>query len=305
MNAVSVVSCSSYDEQEVFKAIKKAIEDIGFELPTGKRVLVKPNIMSQNRPDQHTITHYTVVDAICRLLYERNNTILIGESISFFQKGLTKIAFETSGISEVAEKYGATLIEFEKEELVKVTSGIRSLNEIIMPKLLMEVDMVINACKLKTHMAMRLSGAVKNMFGCLPGGYKQKIHIWTKDEFELSDVFVDIHNIIKPSLSVMDAVIGLDGGPTALGRKVKIGKILASENAAALDIVAARMIGYQEGEVPLLTQAVRRGMIDNFDDVMIEGDIQKVEFKRLVTADIHRKNDPDSVLSKTPMLIWI
>ena len=223
MDKVSIVDCICYEEELVYQAVKEAIGEIGFELPSGKLVLIKPNIMSQNRPEQHSITHFQVVDALCRLLKDNGNEILIGESIAFYQKGLTDKAFETSEIGEVARKYQATLVSFEDIELVRFTrddNGISGLDKIFIPKILLDADMVINACKLKTHGAMRFSGALKNMYGCLPGGYKQKIHQWTHNEFELSDVFIDIHEIIKPALSIMDAVVSLDGGPTAMGRKV-------------------------------------------------------------------------------------
>ncbi|SHJ50382.1 Uncharacterized conserved protein, DUF362 family [Dethiosulfatibacter aminovorans DSM 17477] len=301
MDKVSIVDCSCYEEELVYRSVKDAVEKIGFELPSDKRVLIKPNIMSQNRPEQHTITHFQVVDAICRLLREKGNEIIIGESIAFYQKGLAMKAFETSGIGEVARKYRAKLVGFEDIELVRFTrddSDIVGLDEIFIPKILLDFDMVINACKLKSHSAMRFSGAIKNMFGCLPGGYKQKIHLWTHNEFELSDVFIDIHKIIKSELSIMDAIVGLDGGPTAMGKKVNTKMIIASENPAALDVVAATMIGYKTGELPILLQASKRGMIKSFEDIEIIGHKRDFHFKRLVKKDLDKPFDSDSIFVK-------
>jgi uncharacterized protein (DUF362 family)/NAD-dependent dihydropyrimidine dehydrogenase PreA subunit len=298
MEKVSAVECRSYETEEVYQAVKEAIERIGFVIPENKTVLIKPNILTQNRPEQHTITHYSVIDALCRILKERNCVIQIGESISFYQDGLTRKAFKISGIEEVASKYGALLIAFEEMPLVRISEDIEGLPELYIPRVLLDADMVIDACKLKSHGGLRLSGAVKNMFGCLPGGYKQKIHRWTGDEFELSDVFIDIHKIVKPALSVMDAVMSLDGGPTALGRPVKTSRILASENAAALDIAAAKMIGYRPEELPILLQAKKRGMIADFDDVEILGDTGSVTFKKLVKEDLNRRSDKNSMFVK-------
>ena len=301
MEKVSAARCDSYEESIVFQAVREAIRKIGFELPEGKRVLIKPNIMSQNKPEQHTITHYSVINAICRLLKERNNDIFIGESIAFYQKGLTQKAFETSGILQVAQKYEATLVEFEKVDLVKIRKGeheVEGLDELFIPSILLDVDMVINACKLKSHSAMRFSGAIKNMYGCLPGGYKQKIHQWVNSEFELSNVFIDIHKIIKPVLSIMDAIVSLDGGPTALGKPVNTGVVLASENPAALDIVAATMIGYKVDEIPMFIQAKRRGMIREFEDIQIIGEIKPVQFRKLVKEGVDRPYDNSSIFVK-------
>ncbi|MBC3888539.1 DUF362 domain-containing protein [Acetobacterium paludosum] len=298
MEKVSVVECQSYTQEEVYQAVKTAIEGIGVVISPNITVLIKPNILSQNNPGQHTITHYALVAALCRILKEKNCRILIGESISFYETGLTQKAFITSGIKEVAEQYDAKLIAFEEERLIRIDQNLVGLKELYIPSVLLEVDMVINACKLKTHSGMRLSGAVKNMFGCLPGGYKQKIHRWTKNEFELSDVILDLHNIIKPALSVMDAIESLDGGPTALGRAVKTARVLASTNAAALDSIAAKMIGYKPEELPILLQAKNRGMIKNFEDIEVVGEFTPMTFKKLVKKDLYRASNKNSIFVK-------
>lgn len=298
MEKVSAVSCKSYETEEVYLAVKEAIHRIGFVIPEGETVLIKPNILSQNKPKQHTITHYSVIDALARILKEKNSRILIGESISFYQKGLTRKAFRTSGIKTVADKYGATLIAFEEESLVRIDKDLMGLKELYVPKILLEVDIVINACKLKTHGSLRLSGAIKNMFGCLPGGYKQKIHRWLSNEFELTDVFLDIHSIVKPALSIMDAVMSLDGGPSAIGRPVKTSRIFASSNAAALDVVAGKMIGYDPEELPILIQAKKRGMIENFEDIQVLGEVSPVRFKKLVKEDLNRTFNRNNIFVK-------
>lgn len=298
MNKVSVIHCSDYDIQKVYEAVSTGIEKIGCDLPQGKKVLIKPNIVSQNRPEQNTITHFSIVEALCRLLKERENQIYIGESIAFYQKGLTGKAYDISGIKDIAQKYGARLVEFEREKLVRIRENVQGLDELYIPEILFEMDMIIDACKLKTHGGMRLSGAIKNMFGCLPGGYKQKIHRWTDNEFQLSDVFIDIHKILKPKLCVMDAVVGLDGGPTALGKSVEVGVVLVSENPAALDVAAARMVGYVPEEIPMLLQAVKRGLIEASFDVEIIGELPLFKFHRLVKADLYRENNKDGIFVK-------
>lgn len=298
MEKVAVVKCESYDLDEVYIAVKEGLQAIEFVIPENKTVLIKPNIMSQNRPVQHTITHYALIDALCRLLSEKNCEILIGDSISFFQRGLTRHAFITSEIATVAQKYGGKLIAFDEEPLLRIDENLIGLKELFIPRILLNVDLVINACKLKTHAGMRLSGAIKNMFGCLPGGYKQRIHQWTGNEFELADVFIDIHNHIKPGLSVMDAIVSLDGGPTALGQPVNTSQILISTNAPALDIVAAKMIGYKPEELPILIEAKKRGLIKSFDDLMVIGKYTPVRFKRLVKKDLFRRSNKNSIFVK-------
>lgn len=286
MKPVSSITCNSYDLEEVYQAVSAALGKISFIIPDNKTVLIKPNIIAQNSPDDHSVTHYSIIDALCRILKEHDCRILIGDSIAFYQKGLTRKAFETTKLKMVAEKYGAHLVAFDEEPLTAIRSGLTKLDVLYIPKVLLDADMVINACKLKTHGSLRMSGAIKNMFGCLPGGYKQKLHQWMDSKLELSDIFLDVHNIVRPSLSVMDAVISLDGGPSAIGKPVRTARILASENAAALDLAACRILGYDPGEIYALIRARDRHFIDSYDDVRIIGTVEPGVFKKLIKGPI-------------------
>jgi uncharacterized protein (DUF362 family) len=49
--------------------------------------------------------------------------------------------------------------------------------------------------------------------------------------------------------------------------ELNLAVIFASTNAAAIDIIAAEMIGYEAGELPILIQARKRGMIESFEDI--------------------------------------
>lgn len=293
MDLVSAVECTSYELGTVYHAVASALDTIDFQIPGGRTVLIKPNVMSQNRPEQHTVTHFAVIAALCRLLAEHGCRLQIGDSEAFFERGMTRRAFRTAGLDRVASRYGATLVPFEEQPLVGLDTGLPWLPTLYVPRALVEADVVVNAPKLKSHSGMRLSGAVKNMFGCLPGGYKQWIHRWSANDFELSDAMLAIHRLVPPAVSVMDAVVALDGGPAAIGRGVPTGRILASTNAAALDVVACRMIGYHPSEVPLLERAQASGMIGDYDDVELLGTIEPRTFRRLTRGAVPLRKDSD------------
>ena len=87
------------------------------------------------------------------------------------------------------------------------------------------------------------------------------------DAGDLSHVFCDIHEARKISLHIMDGVIAMQGeGPTA-GTVYEAGKILTSEDPLALDVIAAKMVGLNMTDIPILQTAQKRGMG--------EGDIAK------------------------------
>ena len=299
MVKVSLVNIESYDPDKVYLAVKESIKKINYSIPKNKTVLIKPNILSQNKPSQHSITHYTIIDALCRILKDNSCKIKIGESMSFYQKGLTRKAFKTSRIEEVAEKYGAELVAFDEEPLVEIKNGLLGFEKLYLPKILLKVDAIIDACKLKSHSGLRLSGAVKNMFGSIPGGYKQKAHIWKDNDYDLSDVFIDICSVLKPSLAIMDAIYGLDGGPTAIGKPVKVGRIIASVSPYHLDIVASKIIGYEPENIATLVRAKERGIIKNYNEVEIIGEMPSVKFKSLIKGPIKEHNKVDMFVTDT------
>lgn len=105
-------------------------------------------------------------------------------------------------------------------------------------------------------------------------------------EFELADIFIDIFEAIGPTLSIMDAIVSLDSGPTALGKPVKTGRILAATYPAALDIVAAKMIGYQVAQVPLLIQALKWRLISNESTIETIATISLFPFTKIVKSPL-------------------
>ena len=114
--------------------------------------------------------------------------------------------------------------------------------------------------KLKTHQLMKFTGAVKNLFGFIPGGLKQKLHVQGSSEKKFGDLLIDIYqNFDDKMINIMDGVIGMEGkGPTS-GSPVNSGFILASKNAIALDIVSSKLIGYNPKKIFSNKQAIKRG----------------------------------------------
>jgi uncharacterized protein (DUF362 family) len=285
---VSVVPCNSYEQKEIDGAIEKALGKIDFEIKPHSRILIKPNLVSQNTPEQGSVTHYTLIDFLCRYFQEKKCDIVIGESSSFYIKGYTKKAYKTSKIADVARKYSVPLVEFENEKIVSIPrKNLKFLDELYLPEMINDFDLIVDVPKLKSHMLMRFSGALKNLYGLPPGGYKQLLHMKTKNINEFAEVLLDIYESVKPKiLSVMDGVVGLDGGPAAvIGKKKKVGYILASMNPLALDVVACQIIGYSPEDITTITMAEKRKLI-NVKDVKTLGSFNKVPFEKLLKGPV-------------------
>lgn len=278
---VSIVKCPSYDNEVVYQAVKKSLQDINFEFKKNSTVLLKPNVLGKNKPELAITTHPSVIGALCRILKENNCRIIIGDSSSFHRKKGTLDALKASGIAAVAEKYNAKLEAFDGSQSKKITDPKGEvIKEINLAKQMFDVDLVVNIPKLKTHSLTKFTGAVKNMYGAVPGGKKQFLHAVGAKKEKFCKILVDIFQKVKPGLSIMDAVIGLEGqGPGTAGSPKKAGLILAAENAFAMDIVASTIIGYKPDEILTNVEGVRRRLVDK-DSIEIIGNMVKVDFKK-------------------------
>jgi len=129
---------------------------------------------------------------------------------------------------------------------------------------------------------MKYTGAVKNMFGCIPGGGKSKKHAIAPNEDMFGKLLIDIYQNIIPHLNIMDAIIGLEGnGPGSAGTPKKVGLIIASKNAVALDIEASRIIGYNPMEIKTTEYAIKRKLFTKIEDVDVIGEKnQKINFEK-------------------------
>jgi ferredoxin len=88
-----------------------------------------------------------------------------------------------------------------------------------------------------------------------------------------SGALLDIHDLVNPRLTIMDAVVAMEGdGPTG-GDPRHVGAILASDDSLACDVVAAWLVGLDPLEVSTIQMAVDQGRIDSgWGDIDVVGD---------------------------------
>ncbi|MCX6747084.1 MAG: DUF362 domain-containing protein [Candidatus Pacearchaeota archaeon] len=252
---VAIVKCKNYNEIEVEKAISKALSLAEIEIPKRKKVLIKPNVVGFFDKNQEAITtHPSIIEAICKILKKNKNEIFIGDS-SFTNP---EIAFKKSGIEEVAKKYGKLII-FEQDKIIKVKDkDAKVLKRFHLPKIIKQADLIINVPKLKTHQLTKYTGAIKNLYGCIPGGMKQKLHMEAGNAKKFSKLLVDIYQNIRPKVNIMDGVVGMEGkGPTS-GKPKKAGYILASKNTISLDVACVKLMGYKPKKILAIKEAIKR-----------------------------------------------
>ena len=251
-NKVAITKCGKYEYEEIKKSLYTLIENTDFPDVKGKKVLVKPNILSDSKAEKNITTNPLVVKAVIEIVKERGaETIWCGDS-----PGMPgpKFRGEGCGIWEVVEETGATWVDFFDGAKPTVFW-----NKVKAPqcRFLTEADVVISVCKMKTHQLMYATGAVKNMFGTIPGLNKSPMHLYARSPENFAKLILSIFRVHEPEYSVMDAIISMEGAGPANGTLRQTGLLLASSSALALDKAEAILMGYEPKDIPILREAER------------------------------------------------
>ena len=259
---VSLVSCDTYPQ--CYERIKKSVDLLGgitAFINKGDRVVIKPNFVSRKNPDEAATTHPDVIRAVIRLVSEAGGEPIIAESPGGpYNHAALKSIYSGCGAGRAAEGTNAVLNYDTGFRKVMLPNG-QTIKSTTVINPVLDADKVISVAKLKTHAMTAYTGAVKNLFGCIPGTHKAELHFRLDDRDAFCSMLVDLYEFINPCLCIMDGVWGMEGdGPTA-GVNRHMGVILASANGHALDLAAAHIIGYSSHEVPTLKNACDRGLI--------------------------------------------
>ncbi|MDV0443512.1 DUF362 domain-containing protein [Methanorbis rubei] len=265
MTAVGAARCDSYERDVVAAAVAKAVAAAcGLPIVAGKKVLIKPNLLSDAGPDSSATTHPEIVYAVCKMVLDAGGIPIIADSpgagIVYTPRTLRRV-YERSGITAAAADLGIepsldtefSEISFPEGKVMKRFSIIRAATE---------ADVIISVCKLKTHMFTGFSGAVKNTFGVVPGHDKAVFHSRFPKSDGFSEMLVDLNELIRPDFVVMDAVVGMEGNGPMGGEPKHCGYVFASSSIYALDVSAQRLIGMEPERIGTTAAAQRRGLLD-------------------------------------------
>lgn len=269
---VAVVRAHNYDKAEIRSAVAAALAKLGGVAALVKpkaKVFVKINHLSPpSLPERGIITHPEVTAAVLTLLQDVTPHITVGDDLH----PSTPDGFEVSGYRAMCQYLGVRLINLREEGFRRVNAPGEILKGIYLAHSLLEADVIVNLPKLKTHSLTLFTGAVKNMYGVIPGGLRVIYHGQHKDPSEFSRLLVDVFAAARPHLTIMDGVLAMEGAGPANGRLRELGVIIASQDAVALDAVASRIIGIEPSAVGTTRYACERGLgISSLDGIEVVG----------------------------------
>jgi uncharacterized protein (DUF362 family)/NAD-dependent dihydropyrimidine dehydrogenase PreA subunit len=282
LSKVIIQECNSYNIDLLIDKIDTGIALLGgwdYFVKPGMKVLLKVNLIGPKSSDSAAVTHCEFVRAVTRILKKKGCIVWIGDSSGGAIAGIapTVQGFKISGLEKVANEEGAIIKNFDREGVVEVKPNSISGEKMYLAKPMFDADLVINLPKFKTHTSGIYTGAIKNVFGCVPGLKKAEYHKIAPDPKDFGKIIADINQSLKIGLHIMDAVSAMCGeGPTA-GEVYQANKILISTDPLALDAIAASMIGLSIDNIPILEEAKKRELGDSaVSTIAVSGDYNSV-----------------------------
>lgn len=272
---VYAASCPDYGQAEgAIRALVEQMGGMGRFVRPGERIVLKANLLRAAPPESAICTHPAVVEAAAKLVKEAGGTPVICDSPggALHKEAVLRNLYEKTGMAAAAAAAGAELSMDSSTRTVSLPEGkVLRQAEIITP--VAEADGVIDLCKMKTHVLMSMTGAVKNLFRVIPGLSKVGYHATHPDHATFADVLLDLTGYVKPRLSLMDGILAMEGdGPGSSGTPRQAGLLLASANPLALDTAAGAIMNLPRQDNPVLLAAERRGLTPcRMEDVELIG----------------------------------
>jgi uncharacterized protein (DUF362 family)/Pyruvate/2-oxoacid:ferredoxin oxidoreductase delta subunit len=259
--------------ETVRDAVDRAFERFPLNIDH-RKVLIKPNVLRASTADEGIVTHPALLAAVVEKVASRHPAeLVVGDNPGVVSYGANEEAFAKTGLMAAAGAYyrniGHDAVEMpfnaDFKETVNVSAAI------------MQADVVISLPKFKTHGLTVISGAIKNSYGILPGAQKARLHKIAGNPLRFHELIVDVFNLRVPDLFIVDAVVGMQGNGPASTDLREVGRILAADNAVALDAVIATMMGVNPGHLPFLQRAAAAGLGSwDLADIRIDGKLEKL-----------------------------
>ncbi len=304
-DAVSIRELHSYDAERLTATLRRQLDDLGIgrEFFAGRRVVIKPNLVSPRSPDKAATVHPAFLTALGAVIYEYEPaSLILAESPGAPYTELTlKTLYRTCGIDEAANKAGIALNFDTACGSLSYPDG-QKCREFHTLQPILDADIIIDLCKLKAHSLTKMSCAAKNFFGTVPGIEKFEMHARFPNIEDFQEMITDLAAAMTKHadvLAVCDAVVCMEGNGPTNGTPRPLGAVLMSRSPFALDIAAEHLLGF-DGTVPLCEVAASRGLVSRrYEELTVLGD--DVETLRLTDC-----KEPDAqsggILKKLPDL---
>ena len=249
----SKVTIRSTRDTPVDRAVRDAMEAAGWDEVVGRgdRVVLKPNLCTPSKDIIDVAnTSPEVLSAICKVLKDRTDNVVIGESDGIRYSATE--AFEINGTCGIAERFGFEVQSFS--EAPKRSVDHPHLEGWPLPQPILDCDVFITTAKIKTHATTAFTGALKNQWGAIPQHNRLLLHKY------LHTLIGEVNEILGTAFGVLDGRLGMEGRGPINGGRVPLEVVMASKDTVALDAEAMRFVGLEPRTAEHIVHAADIGL---------------------------------------------
>lgn len=222
----------------------------------GRRILLKPNLVEPHRRSAHINTHPLLIQAAAEAFLALGAaSVTVAEGAGHRRDAY--MVLEDSGLADVLYEDRIPFIDLNNADAVPVPNqGGRSRlgDHLYLPQAVLAADMVVSLAKMKTHHWVGATLAMKNLFGMMPGS----IYGWPKNVLHWAGIgpsILDIVATVRPSLAIVDGVVGMEGDGPIMGTPVASHTLVMGTNLPAVDATCARVMGIEPEKIEYLKAA--------------------------------------------------
>ena len=275
--AVPFLRRAWYDSAAVFVArnqrydgpIEQTIRDgllaTGFDPARirGRKVLLKPNLVEPTRSCPQMTTHPAVVVATANVFRNWGASVVVGEGPGHMRD--TEMALVESGLQDALGDARLQFVDLNYSQVgwIKNAGRATTLPGFFFPQQVLEADLIVSLPKMKTHHWVGYTGALKNLYGVIPGIK----YGWPKNVLHYAGIpesIYDINATLTKTVSIVDGILAMEGDGPIMGSPKPMGLLLVGTNNTAVDATLGRIMGFEPGKIEYLRLAANRlGPIDD------------------------------------------
>ena len=293
---VNIVRCADYADALAPALARLLVESALLEpsAVAGRRVLVKPNLLTDRTPDEAVTTHPSFLRLVIRHLKAAGAHVTVGDSPACAAN--IRTVLERTGVGAVCAEEGVPFVSFEQEGVrACVVDGF----EFTLAGPVADADLIVSLPKVKSHSLTKLTAAVKNLYGAVPGYDKTTLHRRHPKPDDFGRLIQALWRVLPPTVSLVDGVIGMEGQGPANGRPVALGFLAASADPFALDIALCGILHLKPSSIPYL-----KGLVDLHAPELV-GDTVEVASFEVPVGSYLLSLVPSGLMRVAARILWV
>jgi len=254
---------SSYEQPSLDAAVESLLASMdNFGTLRTARVLLKPNLITA-RNGKLACTDGRFIVAVARWFTAKGAQVAVGDSPSF---GSARSVLEAIDALPALREMGVPVVEFRQIKEITLPGGYK----VPMAAAAMECDLLVNLPKVKAHSQMRLTLAVKNLFGCISGFHKpwwHMMHGGTNGRF--AELLVALPGMLPAGCTLVDGIIAMHRTGPVHGEPYPLGIMAGGTNPVAIDTGLLALLSVDPLQCPLWRAAHHAGLVGtNAEDLV-------------------------------------